>query len=138
MTKDMTKGSPMKLILGFSIPLFFGFLFQQFYSLVDTVIVGRFLGTENLAAVGATGSINFLIIGFCMGVCSGFSIPVSHKFGAGDDTGLRKVVANCVWLASGFAVVLTVVTAMLARQILVWMKTPENIIDRSYSYGVSQ
>ena len=134
MTKDMTKGSPMKLILGFSIPLFFGFLFQQFYSLVDTVIVGRFLGTENLAAVGATGSINFLIIGFCMGVCSGFSIPVSHKFGAGDDTGLRKVVANCVWLASGFAVVLTVVTAMLARQILVWMKTPENIIDRSYSY----
>ena len=134
MTKDMTKGSPMKLILGFSIPLFFGFLFQQFYSLVDTVIVGRFLGTENLAAVGATGSINFLIIGFCMGVCSGFSIPVSHKFGAGDDTVLRKVVANCVWLASGFAVVLTVVTAMLARQILVWMKTPENIIDRSYSY----
>ncbi len=134
MTKDMTKGSPMKLILGFSIPLFFGFLFQQFYSLVDTVIVGRFLGTENLAAVGATGSINFLIIGFCMGVCSGFSIPVSHKFGAGDYTGLRKVVANCVWLALGFAAVLTVVTTMLTRQILIWMKTPENIIDRSYSY----
>ncbi len=134
MTKDMTKGSPMKLILGFSIPLFFGFLFQQFYSLVDTVIVGRFLGTENLAAVGATGSINFLIIGFCMGVCSGFSIPVSHKFGAGDYTGLRKYVANCVWLALGFAAVLTVVTTMLTGRILVWMKTPENIIDRSYSY----
>lgn len=134
MTKDMTKGSPMKLILGFSVPLFFGFLFQQFYSLVDTVIVGRFLGKENLAAVGATGSVNFLIIGFCMGVCSGFSIPVSHKFGAGDYVGLRKYAANCVWLALGFAVVLTVATTLLTGQILAWMKTPENIIDRSYAY----
>lgn len=134
MTKDMTKGSPMKLILGFSIPLFFGFLFQQFYSLVDTVIVGRFLGKENLAAVGATGSVNFLIIGFCMGVCSGFSIPVSHKFGAGDESGLRKYVANCVWLALGFAAVLTLATTLLAGQILTWMKTPENIIGRSYDY----
>ena len=134
MTKDMTKGSPMKLILGFSIPLFFGFLFQQLYSLVDTVIVGRFLGTDNLAAVGATGSINFLIIGFCMGVCSGFSIPLSHKFGAGDHEGLRKYAANCVWLAICFAVVLTLVTTLLTRQILVWMRTPENIIDRSYAY----
>ena len=134
MTKDMTKGSPMKLILGFSVPLFFGFLFQQFYSLVDTVIVGRFLGKENLAAVGATGSVNFLIIGFCMGVCSGFSIPVSHKFGAGDYVGLRKYAANCVWLALGFAAVLTVATTLLTGQILAWMKTPENIIDRSYAY----
>lgn len=134
MTKDMTKGSPMKLILGFSIPLLFGFLFQQFYSIVDTVIVGRFLGTDNLAAVGATGSVNFLIIGFCMGVCSGFSIPVAHKFGAKDYVELRKYVANCVWLSIGFAAVLTVLTAVLARQILVWMQTPENIIDRSYDY----
>ncbi|MCI8787528.1 MAG: MATE family efflux transporter [Lachnospiraceae bacterium] len=134
MTKDMTKGSPMKLILGFSIPLLFGFLFQQFYSLVDTVIVGRFLGTDNLAAVGATGSINFLIIGFCMGVCSGFSIPIAHKFGAGDYADLRRYAANCVWLSIGFAAVLTVLTAALARQILGWMKTPENIIDRSYAY----
>ena len=94
MTKDMTQGSPMKLILGFSIPLLFGFLFQQFYNVVDTIIVGKFLGTENLAAVGATGSVNFLVIGFCMGICSGFSIPISHKFGAGDFSGLRRVVAN--------------------------------------------
>ena len=67
MTKDMTNGSPMKLILGFSIPLLFGYLFQQFYNLVDTVIVGRFLGVDELAGVGATGSVNFLVIGFCMG-----------------------------------------------------------------------
>ena len=84
MMKDMTTGSPMKLILSFSVPLLMGYLFQQFYNLVDTVIVGRFLGTDALAAVGATGAINFLVIGFCMGICSGFSIPVSHKFGAGD------------------------------------------------------
>lgn len=134
MTKDMTKGSPMKLILGFSVPLLFGFVFQQCYSLVDTVIVGRFLGKENLAAVGATGSVNFLIIGFCMGVCSGFSIPVSHKFGAKDEEGLRKYVANCVWLAIAFAAVLTVATTLLAGRILGWMKTPENIIDRSHAY----
>lgn len=134
MTKDMTKGSPMKLILGFSIPLLFGFLFQQFYSLVDTVIVGRFLGTENLAAVGATGSINFLIIGFCMGVCSGFSIPVSHKFGAGDYSGLRRVVANCIWLSIAFAVLLTLATAVLCKYILLLMKTPDNILDAAYAY----
>lgn len=134
MTKDMTKGSPMKLILGFSVPLLFGFLFQQFYSLVDTVIVGRILGTDSLAAVGATGSVNFLIIGFCMGVCSGFSIPVAHKFGARDYADLRRYVANCVWLSLGFATALTALTASLARQILVWMRTPGDIIDRSYSY----
>lgn len=134
MTRDMTKGSPMKLILSFSVPLLFGFLFQQFYNIVDTVIVGRFLGTENLAAVGATGSVNFLIIGFCMGICSGFSIPVSHKFGAGDACGVRKVVANCIWLASAFAVCLTALTTVLCRYILVWMKTPEDILEASFSY----
>ncbi|MDE5893177.1 MAG: MATE family efflux transporter, partial [Acetatifactor sp.] len=134
MVKDMTKGSPMKLILGFSIPLLFGFLFQQFYNLMDTVIVGRFLGKDNLAAVGATSSINFMIIGFCMGICSGFSIPVSHKFGAGDYVGLRRVVANCVWLAAAFAAAMTVLTTLLSRFILVVMKTPDNILDAAYSY----
>ncbi|MFG6355688.1 MAG: MATE family efflux transporter [Acetatifactor sp.] len=134
MVKDMTKGSPMKLILGFSIPLLLGFLFQQFYNLVDTVIVGRFLGTDNLAAVGATGSVNFLIIGFCMGICSGFSIPVSHKFGAGDPAGVRRVAANCIWLSVAFAAVMTVLTTLLCRPILVAMKTPNDILDAAYSY----
>lgn len=75
-----------------------GMLFQQFYSLVDTIIVGKFLGVDALAAVGSTGAINFLIIGFCMGVCSGFAIPVAQRFGAGDYESLRKYVANSVWL----------------------------------------
>ena len=134
MTKDLTKGSPMKLIISFAVPLLFGFLFQQFYNLVDTMIVGRFLGVDDLAAVGSTGSINFLVIGFCMGVCNGFAIPVSHKFGAGDYVGMRKYVANCAWLGLVFSVVMTVVTAILCRDILVWMKTPANIIDGAYNY----
>jgi len=136
MTKDMTQGKPVKLILGFSIPLLLGFLFQQFYSLVDTLIVGRYLGVDPLAAVGSTSSVNFLVIGFCMGVCTGFSIPVSHKFGAGDYVGMRKYVANCAWLAIAFAAVLTTVTTVLCRQILELMRTPDNIIDDAYSYIV--
>ena len=134
MTKDLTKGSPMKLIISFAVPLLFGFLFQQFYNLVDTMIVGRFLGVDDLAAVGSTGSVNFLVIGFCMGVCNGFAIPVSHKFGAGDYVGMRKYVANCAWLGLVFSVVMTMVTAILCRNILVWMKTPANIIDGAYDY----
>ena len=134
MEKDMTKGSPMKLILGFAVPLLFGLVFQQFYSMMDAVIVGHYLGVDALAAVGATGSVNFLIIGFCMGICSGFSIPVSHKFGAGDPVGMRRVVANCVWLTLGFALLMTVLTTVLCRPILVMMKTPGNILDAAYSY----
>ena len=136
MTKDMTNGQPMKLILGFSVPLLFGFLFQQFYSLVDTLIGGRYLGVDTLSAVGATGAVNFLVIGFCMGICTGFSIPVSHKFGAGDYAGMRKYVANALWLSTAFAAVMTAVTVAFCRQILTAMRTPENIIDNSYAYIV--
>lgn len=136
MVKDMTQGSPRKLILGFAVPLILGNLFQQFYSLVDTVIVGKFLGVTKLAAVGATGSINFLIIGFCMGVCSGFSIPISQRFGAKDEKGLRRYVANSAWLGAAVAVVMTALTVLLCRQILIWMRTPSDIIEDSYRYIV--
>ena len=134
MTKDMTQGSPTKLILAFWIPMLFGYLLQQVYGMVDTLIVGRFLGVEALAAVGATGSINFLVLGFCTGICSGFTIPIAHKFGAGDYHGLRKFVANSAWLGSIFAVVLTVLTVALCRTILELMNTPANIINHSHSY----
>lgn len=135
-TKDMTTGSPMKHILTFAIPLFFGMLFQQMYNLVDTMIVGRFLGVEALAAVGATGSINFLIIGFCNGVCSGFSLPVAHRFGAKDYKALRKLWANSVWLSLIFSAVMTTLTVLLCRWILTAMRTPENIMEYSYAYIV--
>lgn len=136
MTKDMTVGSPMKLILGFSVPLLFGFLFQQFYNLMDTLIVGRFLGVDALAAVGSTGALNFLIIGFCMGICNGFALPLAHKFGAGDYRGLRAFMMNAIYLAVVFAAVMTVVTVVFCRPILKLMQTPENIIGGAYSYIV--
>ncbi|MDE7176434.1 MAG: MATE family efflux transporter [Lachnospiraceae bacterium] len=134
MEKDMTKGSPMKLILGFAVPLLFGLIFQQFYSMVDAVIVGHYLGVNALASVGATGSVNFLIIGFCMGICSGFGIPIAQEFGAKHDEALRRYVANSVWLSIIFSVGVTVTVSLLCRQILRLMRTPENIIEGSYSY----
>lgn len=136
MTKDMTTGSPMKLILGFSIPMLMGLLFQQLYNLVDTMIVGKLLGVQALAAVGATGSLNFLIIGFCLGVCSGFSIPVAQKFGAGDHVGLRKYVANGVWLSILFSAVMTVLTVIFCKPILRIMQTPDDIFQGAYEYIV--
>lgn len=134
MEKDMTKGSPMKLILGFAVPLLFGLIFQQFYSMVDAVIVGHYLGVNALASVGATGSVNFLIIGFCMGICSGFGIPIAQEFGAKHEEALRRYVANSVWLSMIFSLGVTVTVSLLCRQILRLMRTPENIIDGSYSY----
>ena len=134
--KDMTVGSPMKLILGFAVPLLFGFLFQQFYSVVDTIIVGKTLGVNALAGVGATGSVNFLVIGFCMGVCNGFAIPVAQKFGARDYVTMRRFIANSVWLSIGFAAVMTVLVSVFCRQILTLMRTPEDIFEYAYIYIV--
>ena len=134
--KDLTSGSPFGLILGFALPMLLGLLFQQFYNLMDTLIVGRFLGVDDLAAVGSTGSVNFLIIGFCMGVCNGFAIPLAHKFGAGDYKGMRGFMMNAIYLSAIFAVVMTIVTVIFCMPILELMRTPENIIDGAYRYIV--
>ena len=132
----MTSGSTMKLILGFAVPLLMGMLFQQVYSLVDTIIVGRFLGVSALAAVGATGSINFLIVGFCQGICNGFALPVAQRFGAKDYDGLRKYVGNSAVLAIIFGGAITLITVIACRPILELMQTPSDIIDLSYNYIV--
>ena len=136
MTKEMTPGSPMKLILGFTIPLLFGNLFQQFYSMVDTIIVGRVLGTGPLAAVGSTGSVTFLIIGFCLGLCSGFAIPVAQRFGSRDYDELRRFIGNAVWLCVGFGALLTLLPVVFCRNILELMGTPADILDDAYAYLV--
>ncbi len=133
-TKDMTEGSPSRLMLGFFFPMLFGMLFQQFYNMMDTIIVGKYLGVQALASVGATGSVNFMIIGFCMGVCIGFAIPVAQKFGEKNRKLLRKFTANGAWLAGIFAAVMTVIVCILCRPILELMNTPEDIIDGAYSY----
>ena len=136
MVKDMTNGSPSKHILGFAIPMLFGMLFQQFYNLVDTIIVGKTLGVEAIAGVGATGSINFMIIGFCMGVCNGFVIPVAQCFGAKKPADLRKYVFNGYICSIVFAIVLTLASVIFCRRILIIMNTPADIIDHAYNYIV--
>lgn len=136
MVKDMTNGSPSRHILGFAVPMLFGMLFQQFYNLVDTIIVGKTLGVEALAGVGATGSINFMIIGFCMGVCNGFVIPVAQCFGAKKPADLRKYVFNGYICSVVFAIVLTLASVIFCRKILIVMNTPADIIDHAYNYIV--
>jgi len=134
MTKDLTTGSPMRLIIGFALPTLFGMLFQQLYNMVDAMIVGKLLGSAALAAVGSTGSVNFFVIGFCMGVCNGFAIPVAQRMGAGEPSKMRRYVANAAWLSVLFAVVLTVATGLLCRQILTVMLTPADIFANAYTY----
>ena len=134
MTKDLTVGSPMRLIAGFALPTLLGMLFQQLYNLVDAMIVGKLLGASALAAVGATGSINFFVIGFCMGVCSGFAIPVAQRAGAGEPSKMRRYVANAAYLSAAFALVLTAATGLLCRDILTLMRTPADIFEGARAY----
>lgn len=134
MTNDMTKGNPVKLILLFSIPLLIGNIFQQFYNMVDTIIVGRFVGVDALAAVGATGSMVFLVNGFATGLTSGFAVLVSQKFGAKDENGLRKSVASAVILTVISVIVVTLVSLIGARPLLKLMNTPENIMVDAHTY----
>lgn len=133
-TRDMTVGAPMPILLSFILPLLLGLLFQQFYSMVDTVVVGNFLGMEALAGVGSTGSINFLVLGLCNGVCAGFAIPVAQKFGEKDTQGLRNFVGNMIWLGGLIALIVTLITTVGCEEILVAMDTPEDTFRYAYDY----
>ncbi|MGN0151734.1 MAG: MATE family efflux transporter [Wujia sp.] len=134
--KDLTEGSPMKLIIGFALPMFLGLLFQQFYSMVDTVIVGKYLGVDPFAGVGSTGSLNFIVIGFCSGLCNGFAVLVAQKFGAKDQRGLRKMVANSIWLCIVFGIVITTLMIVFCKPLLRLMNTPDDIFRYAYVYIV--
>ncbi|MBQ9301897.1 MATE family efflux transporter [Butyrivibrio sp.] len=132
--KDLTVGNPMSLIFGFAMSLFWGMLFQQLYNIIDTAIVSWFLGKEAYTGMGTTGAVNFLIMGFCMGVCNGFAIPVAQRFGAKDYKSMRKFVSHAIILCSVFAVVMTLLVSIFCRQILVIMKTPEDVFEYAYIY----
>lgn len=134
MVKDMTQGKPIKLILSFCLPLIAGNIFQQLYNMVDSIIVGRFVGVNALAAVGATGSINFLVLGFALGLCSGFGIPISQSFGAKDYTSMRKHVANSLYLCLIATIILTSLTMVFTPSLLQLMNTPADIYQDSYTY----
>lgn len=132
--QSMTEGSPIRLILSFMLPLLLGNLFQQAYNVVDGMIVGRMLGADALAAVGASSSVQFLVLGLCIGSCSGFAIPISQRFGAGDERGLHVCVWHSVILSAILAAIMTTVTAILCPWILRLMQTPDTIYDNAYAY----
>ena len=132
--KDMTKGSPLKIMLGFTIPVLIGNIFQQLYSMVDTVIVGKFVGTGALAAVGSTGTVVFLILGFLMGFSAGITVITSQRFGAGDIKGMKKSISNAAILAAVTSVVMTVLSLAFMKPLLRLMNTPEDIFADAYSY----
>lgn len=132
--KDMTSGSPTKIILDFTLPIFIGNVFQQFYNMADTVIVGKFVGTKALAAVGSTGTIMFLIIGFVLGMTAGFTVLTAQRFGAGDMRAMRQTVASAVLLSAGMSVILTVASMAFMKPLLKFMHTPADIFEDAYAY----
>lgn len=134
MVKEMTHGKPLPLILGFCVPMLVGNLFQQFYSMVDAIIVGKFIDVDALAAVGSTGSVSFLIIGFTTGVTSGSSILPSQSFGAGDYSEMRKYIANAVYLCIITTVIVTSLALGFCYPLLRIMQTPDDIIGLAYDY----
>ena len=134
MERDMTVGSPTKMILNFTFPIFLGNVFQQFYNMADTIIVGKFVGAKALAAVGSTGTIMFLIIGFLTGLTAGFTVPTSQKFGAGDMKAMRKTVGSAIILSAVVSIVMTIVSMLGMRGLLKLMHTPDDIFREAYSY----
>lgn len=134
MTKNLTEGTPFKSILSFTIPILLGNLFQQAYNLIDSAIVGRFVGVEALAGVGSTGSVNFLIIGFVMGTSVGFTIPISKSFGANNYDILRKYYTNALWIVAVVSVFLTIVTLIFIEPILILMQTPDDMFPYAKTY----
>lgn len=134
MQLDMTKGKPFNLIVKFIIPVLLGNIFQQFYNMVDTIIVGRCVGVNALAAVGATGTIMFLILGFATGLTTGFTVITAQRFGARDYDGVKLSVTNAMFLSLVVAVVMTVLSVQAMPWLLTAMHTPEDIWQMSYEY----
>ncbi len=134
MTETMTTGNPLKLILRFSLPLLLGNLLQQTYNMVDAAIVGRYLGTDQLAAVGASSSVQFLVMGFCIGICVGFAIPVAQRYGAEDHKSMRAFIFQGAVLAAIAAILVTTLCAILCPAILRLLSTPSAIYQDAYDY----
>ena len=130
----MTEGKTFQLILRFALPLLIGNLLQQTYNIIDAAIVGQVLGADALASVGASSSVQFLVLGFCMGTCCGFGVPIAQKFGAGDSKEMRNCIFHAMVLTGIFAVVITTICALLCPQILHLLSTPDRIFKGAYHY----
>ncbi|HZJ83004.1 MAG TPA: MATE family efflux transporter [Clostridia bacterium] len=133
-TRDMTEGKPANLIITFALPLMLGNVFQQAYTLVDAIVVGRVAGVEALAALGASDWLNWMLLGLVVGFTHGFTILVSQHFGAKDLGALRNTVAMSIILSAGIAIIMTILGLLFARPMLDMMNTPNNIIDDAYIY----
>ena len=134
MTKDLTTGSPMKIFIMFSIPILLGNLFQQLYNMVDTIIVGQYLGEEALAAVDTTGCLMFLVLGFANGIAQGFGVMIAQAFGAGNHKQLRHFVALIVVLTILVSLILSLPTTMFSKNLLMLLNVPDNILAMADSY----
>ncbi|MDT2751434.1 MATE family efflux transporter [Enterococcus thailandicus] len=132
--RELTKGNPAKLIFIFTIPLLIGNIFQQFYNMVDMIIVGQTLGKNALAAVGSTGSLTFLIIGFAQGLTAGLAIITAQRFGAQDYRGLKKSFATSIIISLVVTIILTVLSLLFIRPMLQLMQTPPEIIDQAQAF----
>ena len=133
-TTDLTVGRPLTRILQFALPLVLGTLFQQLYSFVDTIIVGRCIGTDALGAVGTTYSLNFMIVGFVLATCNGFGIPVAESFGAKDRDDLHKYLFNGAVLCVGMSLVFAVGTTLVAAPLLQLIHTPAELLENAVRY----
>ena len=133
-TNDMTVGNPTPDILRFALPLILGYILQQMYLIIDAAIVGRWIGVGALAAVGASSSIMFLVMGFCNGSCAGFAIPIAQSFGAKDYSAMRSYVSNAIRIAFVIAIVRTLLTLIFCERILKIVNTPADIFSDAYIF----
>ena len=134
MVRDMTKGNTTKLLLEFSVPMLIGNIFQQIYNVVDSAIVGKYIGADALAAVGSTGSVNFLFFSLCIGVGSGSGIVASRYFGAKERDNVKRVVANSCYIMMLVSFVMALLGFMLSGPVLHLLNTPENIFENAKLY----
>ena len=134
MSMSMTKGSPLKLMLQFALPLLMGNFLQQTYNIIDAAIVGQILGADALASVGSSSSVQFLVLGFCIGCCAGFGVPVARYFGAGDHRTMRNYIFNGAVLTAIIAAILMIACSLSCGQILHLLSVPDDIFGNAYVY----
>ncbi|MBO5166669.1 MAG: MATE family efflux transporter [Lachnospiraceae bacterium] len=132
--QNMTQGKPVKLLFTFALPLMAGNIFQQLYTVVDTMVVGQFLGVDALAALGATDWLNWMMLGIIQGFTQGFAIKMAQDFGAGDYVHLRKVIGNSAILSALFSIVLVIAGILAAKPVLNLLQTPGDIMPSSLLY----
>lgn len=132
--KNLTEGGELSAIIMFTLPMLAGNLFQQLYNVVDSVIVGKFIGSDALAAVGATGSITYLFYTLCLGLGTGAGILTAQSYGAKDDERVKKTIVNSAYVIGVFAVIISVISVAAARQLLILLNTPESVLGASAGY----